>query len=116
MSFKKASAIFTGVLVIFWGGMTIHHPKWYSFVYHREFDLTGFNIPIGIALIISGVVIIWIDVIRPRKDNLICPKCEELYRWKKSLGDKCPKCGTILEDLEGFYERHPELRYKRKIK
>ena len=26
------------------------------------------------------------------------------------MGKPCPQCGTRLENMEGFYDRHPELK------
>ena len=90
MNFDKATAILAGTLVMILGGKIIYNPKLYTFVYQRQFDLTGFNVPLGIAVIIFGAFFIWIDVIKPKKGNLICSKCEELFRWTESLEDKCP--------------------------
>jgi hypothetical protein len=116
MNLDKAGAILTAAIIIILGGKIIYHPRWYAWFRQREIDLTGFNVPFGIALVVMGFCILWIGVIKPRKENLICPKCEDLFRWSDTLGDKCPKCGAGLEDLRGFYERHPELRYRRKTK
>jgi uncharacterized membrane protein YvbJ len=41
---------------------------------------------------------------------LICRKCKETTEKGKESSALCTKCGGELEDLEGFYERHPELR------
>jgi len=54
MNFDKATAILAGTLVMILGGKIIYNPKLYTFVYQRQFDLTGFNVPLGIAVIIFG--------------------------------------------------------------
>ncbi len=43
-------------------------------------------------------------------DTAICLNCKEPFAGKKLSSMKCPKCGGRLEDLIGFYERHPELK------
>jgi hypothetical protein len=110
MNFNKATGILTGALCMILGVMIIHDPKMSLGFYQIK---SGFNVPVGIAVIILGAFFIWTDVIKPRKENLICPTCEELFRCTESLGDKCPKCRTKLEPLEGFYKRHPELKAKK---
>ncbi len=43
-------------------------------------------------------------------ETLVCLSCQEPYPFDKINKFICPQCGGTLEDLEGFYERHPELR------
>jgi hypothetical protein len=69
--------------------------------------------PIGILAIIIGVLLC-INAIfgKWKKPQVyICPECEEIV---ERSGDEvfCPKCGTKMEPLKGFYERHPELKGK----
>ena len=40
----------------------------------------------------------------------ICGKFENVLRSYSVAGNICPDCGGILEDLIGFYERHPEKK------
>lgn len=42
--------------------------------------------------------------------TVVCLNCHEPFLFDLLKVYKCPKCGGILENLEGFYERHPELR------
>ena len=47
-----------------------------------------------------------------RPDTLICPHCYEPFLGTQT-GEplSCPKCGrTDIEELDGFYDRHPERR------
>lgn len=41
---------------------------------------------------------------------LVCPVCQKVVEVRLASNNKCPKCGSDLELLEGFYERHPEFR------
>ncbi|TAN42480.1 MAG: hypothetical protein EPN25_03315 [Nitrospirae bacterium] len=43
-------------------------------------------------------------------ETVVCLNCEEPYFYDKIKTFKCPKCGGTLEDLEGFYERHPDMK------
>ncbi|MGE4299369.1 MAG: hypothetical protein AB7E47_15240 [Desulfovibrionaceae bacterium] len=47
----------------------------------------------------------------PNITPLICPKCDATY-MRGEFGQElaCKQCGTRLELLKGFYDRHPELR------
>ncbi|QJT08873.1 hypothetical protein [Oceanidesulfovibrio marinus] len=49
-----------------------------------------------------------------RKDRwdemMICSTCEQTIIAYKAQDGRCPHCGGELEPLDGFYERHPELR------
>jgi hypothetical protein len=39
-----------------------------------------------------------------------CTGCGHISSPIEAPGQKCPKCSGVLENLEGFYDRHPELR------
>ena len=50
------------------------------------------------------------SIIFSNQKFLICPKCQNTY-YKDDVKDKiCTTCNVSLEKLEGFYERHPELK------
>lgn len=41
---------------------------------------------------------------------LKCSKCGKIYNYQ-GLGDlKCTHCQVELENLKGFFDRHPELK------
>lgn len=64
---------------------------------------------IGIALFAYGTL---------KKERLVsdgekivaCPRCGQAYREQDVIDGKCPSCNVRLEDIRGFYERHPELK------
>jgi len=39
---------------------------------------------------------------------LICPRCRKPYNKKDLQSTDCPECKVPLEQVEGFYDRHPE--------
>lgn len=46
-----------------------------------------------------------------KEKELICPCCEHAFICYKDLYEcKCPKCGSLGEDVKGFYKRHPEWK------
>jgi len=69
----------------------------------------------GIILIIFGLFLIILCIVRPQSvtsKKYICPKCEEILNHSGKEEVYCPKCGTKMEPLKGFYDRHPELKEK----
>jgi len=94
-----------GVLVIVRGGF-----------YHlgHFVDFSGYHIPFGITIFTLGVFFLFTAFRRKTRDlkdmALICPKCKESFIKEDIPQQRCPKCEVELEDLEGFYERHPELK------
>lgn len=80
----------------------------------------GFPVPkiAGIPIIILGFYCI-VSAIKNRYkteiDNfLICPNCNLPIRKSSQEAEHCASCGKRLEELNGFYERHPELTNKMK--
>lgn len=43
-------------------------------------------------------------------ENWICIKCKDTFPGYSIKGKACPHCGGTLEDLEGFFARHPEVK------
>ena len=45
---------------------------------------------------------------------MMCAKCEKSFQQPFKLNDEqkpiCDICGTSLEKLDGFYDRHPNLK------
>lgn len=45
-----------------------------------------------------------------KPEFVICPKCKKPY-YSKDIPDlRCLNCGERVEDISGFYDRHPELK------
>lgn len=45
----------------------------------------------------------------PETSTMICVKCMEPAILDEATGMICKKCGGTLEEVRGFYDRHPEL-------
>jgi len=115
--------VFFILLGIVWGLVGVFiviNPVFYSTYFNRNLDFTDIKWPFGGGLFILGAFFIWspfrkkaIDAEKKAKDEkkvLMCPKCIKPF-YKKDCWDlKCPDCQAPLEELSGFYERHPELK------
>ncbi len=85
----------------------------------KVYDFVGY-----IQLFIGAIVLIYLWKTREsvslnsdesnEPEDMICPKCQTGYlaedlpeNFRKDI---CSECGAKLELLDGFYERHPELK------
>lgn len=59
LDIEKIFYILGGLIIIAFGIFIIIHPKIYE--YGQAVDLTGYNIPLGILIIIMGAYLIWIQ-------------------------------------------------------
>ena len=114
--------ILLGIVWGVFGILIIINPTFYHSELRYHFDFTEIKWPLGGGLIILGAFFIWsscrkktIEADKKAKDEkkvLMCPKCIKPF-YKKDCEDlKCPDCQAPLEELSGFYERHPELKDK----
>lgn len=108
-----------GIALSLLGTNMFLQPRYYNPIYRLELDFTGYNVPFGILLIVVGVFFIlttlWNKTEAGKAEPpqlLICPKCQKVQTSVESETLKCATCGIELEDLEGFYDRHPELKDK----
>jgi hypothetical protein len=102
------------------GFLIIINPTFYSSYFNRELNFSDIKWPFGGGLIILGCLFVWssfrkksIEADRKTRDEsivLMCPKCIKPFYKKDVPTLRCPDCQNTLENLSGFYERHPELR------
>ena len=112
--------ILLGLLSGIFGILVIINPAWYSSYLNQYVDLTVVKWQVGGFFIVIGSIFIWssfrrgaIEAEKKFKDMekvLMCPRCVKPHQKKNALELKCPVCGETLEDLTGFYERHPGLK------
>ena len=115
--------ILLGIVWGFFGFLIIIDPTFYHSRLDYYFDFTEVKWPFGGGLIFLGIFFIWssfrkkaIEAEKKAKDDkkvLMCSKCVRPYYKKDCPSSKCPECQTPLEELSGFYERHPELKNKK---
>ena len=108
-----------GIVLAASGYGIIVQPRWHSSKFDYYFDFTGIHIPFGSAIIVIGIIFIWLALRKKAKDYedkvLICPKCKEPFNKKDVPGERCPRCNVNLEEIEGFYDRHPELKTEQNL-
>ena len=108
--------VLLGIVWAVFGFSIIIGPRFYSSKYDYVFDFSEIKWPFGGFLILLGCFFVWAALRKKAKDFedkfLICPKCRSPFNWKEVPDGRCPECKGELEDLEGFYERHPELKSK----
>lgn len=111
---NKSIVLLAGLGSVVFGFSIIIKPDFYDRLYDFYWDFTEVKWLFGLFLVVFGVLIIWSALRKKAKDYedkvLICPKCKEPFNRKDVPGERCPKCEVQLEDLEGFYARHPELK------
>ena len=112
----KITYIILGVSLILIGVMMIIDPIFYSTKYNYTWDFTEVKWPLGCFLVILGSYFLVSNLKKKAQDYeervLMCPKCIAPFNHSAVPNKNCPDCGTQLENLEGFYERHPDLRTK----
>ncbi|NDV23846.1 hypothetical protein [Desulfovibrio sp. JC022] len=85
----------------------------------KVYDFVGY-----IQLAVGAIILIYLWKTREsvslnsdknnEPEDMICPKCQTVYLAEdlpeNCRKDICSECGTKLETLDGFYDRHPELK------
>ncbi len=114
--------VLLGIIWGLFGFLIIIDPTFYHSRFDYYFDFTEIKWPLGGGLIILGAFFVWssfrkktIEAEKKAKDDkkvLMCPKCIKPFYKKNCENLKCPDCQAPLEELSGFYERHPEFRDK----
>lgn len=91
-------------------------PVFYRSDLDYTFDFSSVRWPFGLFLILLCIGFIY-SVIRTKSETtnledavLMCRNCIRPVPEKDAGNDLCPICGGTLEKLEGFYDRHPELK------
>lgn len=102
-------------LACFWHGYNILKNGW-SHLY-------GFPLSKGSGILISlfGLVLISFAFFKRNWKNsedetyMKCPNCGKSYYQKDAPDGQCHNCSSELEQLDGFYDRHPEYKDKKRV-
>ncbi|HAS89292.1 MAG TPA: hypothetical protein DCS48_08300 [Desulfovibrio sp.] len=73
-----------------------------------------FDVGFGLCIILGGFLYKFPQKKDPEQGT-ICPKCQTPFgaeHGRAPKNGKCPDCAVELEPIDGFYERHPELKDK----
>lgn len=88
-------------------------PYWCSKHWPFCWDWSAYNVPLGIGVGIGGLIM-FTFAFRKNKNGVrgifICPQCETALPYAEVPDETCPKCQIKMEPLDGFYDRHPELK------
>jgi hypothetical protein len=115
------------ISVLFFGLMMYREHKEYGYLSIRGTHIYGNDALVtAVATIAVSILIflfaVYVTVIYlfflnrsdfrkiPPSDVLICSKCQTPITVNEASGFVCPKCGGTLEDVKGFYTRHPEFK------
>jgi hypothetical protein len=101
--------IIMGILVIFAGFDVLDRGSFYYFGLDVK---VGNEIYLSVLIILLGLFFIWMALRKQFTNTHIkvfkCIRCGRLVQTNTLEKLSCPFCGDKLEDLEGFFERHPE--------
>lgn len=111
----KKFPLIMGILLVHNALWLIIDPTWTS-KYGLVFDVSEYKVPWAVSGMTIGLYSLWVafkDKAEKGQDILICRVCNSPHPKNDVKDNKCPKCHVDLEPLEGFYDRHPELRDKK---
>ena len=60
--------------------------------------------------VVVFVGIFVLESMKKKEVYLKCPKCGNVIATCENIENVCQECGSTLERLDGFYERHPETK------
>ncbi len=109
--FSRVMYISTGILFILWSMPFCSSTS-------SSFRMVSLNYLARWCMTIFGFVSIAYGLFKNnfKSDNsqgLICPVCEKSFSpgiFRTPKNKLCPNCKIKLEPIEGFYDRHPELK------
>ena len=114
--FNRILFLLLGVCLGLYGFFTSIQRGYYSSRFGFYVDFGRYHYLFGILIMLVGIFVIYTTLSSKRKylkeKYLICPKCKDSFSQKDVSNSLCPNCTVELEDLEGFYDRHPELKEK----
>ncbi|ACS78201.1 hypothetical protein [Maridesulfovibrio salexigens] len=98
--------------------MILYDRPWapHADVYSRgmQVSLSGRWLGAGFGLcIILGGLLYEFPKKKYHEQGTICPKCQTPFgveHGRAPKNGKCPDCDVKLEPIDGFYDRHPELK------
>lgn len=108
MKIKSKYKFYSGIFLIYLGLLNAKSELWYH--HGHPINNTGVNRTIGPLIILIGIFFIYFSFNGKKVPFSICKDCLESYDDREVIDNKCKICGDDLEPLEGFYDRHPDLK------
>jgi len=118
--YDRTGSIFLGIVLIMMGIGVILFPERYDILSGVHLDYSRMRWPLGVLSIVIGMLFIrhyfskkakqLEEIAEDKKAILMCEKCLKPYYKKDVENLLCPKCTHPLENIDGFYNRHPELK------
>ena len=106
--------IILGLSLAIFGIGIIYDPIFHDTKHNFIYDFSEVKWPLGIFLTLLGVCFLYFSLRRKPNNTAsgfrICPICRTTLETINSSENRCSLCGTDLEELDGFYERHPEIK------
>lgn len=105
---KLLYVIFSSVLII--GGIRVINTKTYEFRYYSALELGEYSLPIGLIIIILGLLVLYYGYIfREQKVKYSkCPKCKKSYNYSELKDGMCPTCNVKTIDMDEYFKKFPE--------
>jgi len=105
--------LIVGILIIISGIDVFRNKAFHYFGY--GIDLSNSSFSIGILITCFGVAFIYIASRKNfsfvKKENYLkCTQCGKIYNAETKLNKTCTDCYGELDDLEGFFIRHPGFK------
>ena len=100
-------------IFIFLGIAILLQPKYFWDKYGVYIDLSGMQLIFGPVFIIAGFYWIYRTIHYKKfykKIGYKCYQCGKVFKLDSLADHKCNSCNLKLEELEGFFERHPEFK------
>lgn len=111
---NKIFIIILGISLFGFGLGIILNPDFYDSKHQFHYDFSQIRFPFGGFLVVIGSLFLILALKKKSKELgpefLICAKCLKPLYKQTVIDNKCPECEGELENLEGFYDRHPELK------
>lgn len=108
--------ILIGISLIVFGIGILYDPIFLDTKHDFIHDFTGVKWPFGLFLTLMGLAFLYVSLRKKSGSSasgyLICYHCRNPIEKKSITENQCPSCGADLEELDGFYDRHPELKEK----
>ena len=83
---------------------------WWSAKSQMFVNYEGIRGPIASLFVIMGTMALYLAFKKNKICDYICIECQHVEENLIGANVKCSKCGSDMEELDGFYSRHPDKK------